>query len=574
MGTFIDYLARGKINSFLYRGHHHYIPFNRDLPTAFAINFAVAFLIVCLPLISLNAFLLFLLVSSLGDFLIHRLLLRESRIKALSGLVIDMPILVPLFIETAFRALTFPFANGRINSKTSDLIARHASVEPVSNWYGNVQVNAKEILRPADLADVQAIFRRLDADNRKVRIVGGGLSYSPLIETDDALVDTALLSKLLAVDAVHHTVEVEAGITFSSLAEQLMTVGLQLPAGPEIGDATIGGSIATATHGSNCKMGFFYDLVLGFRLVLANGEVLEVSADKNALLLAAIKNSRGCLGLLYSVTLQVEPYHLSERSEHVIDEAQIACQWQELTGNKNFSVLWWPNLRKAVLVKINESSRTQATWPTRLYFLLRSVLGNQLLLLLASIHSRVVNRAIRTMLALLVSERTMIRPHHELANYVQGKRLFKNLESEWYFPQSRIHEIVSDFGDKYRQRSESLVHYNFCCVYLRPIEAMAANRALLFPQYDDNIVGVMCWVGGHSQRNADYLREVTGYLHELGGYPHSGKIDDWSQSLTQLPHGHQGLSQEQFQQFRNLRQRLDPNGMFINPSIEKLLADG
>lgn len=119
----------------------------------------------------------------------------------------------------------------------------------------------------------------------------------------------------IQVNETASTVTVAAGISQRAVLEYLAAythwtepAGWTLPAFSWFIDQTIGGAIATATHGSSLRWGSLSSQVRGLKIILANGTTLELkSPDENPHLWRALGVSVGRLGVITEVTLRIVP---------------------------------------------------------------------------------------------------------------------------------------------------------------------------------------------------------------------------------------------------------------------------
>src|SRR5262245_46564598 len=84
-----------------------------------------------------------------------------------------------------------------------------------SNWAGNVRCRPARAEKPRSLSALQAAVRSAS----HVRAVGAGHSWSALACSDELMLDTTALDRVLQMDAT--TVTVEAGITLADLDREL-----------------------------------------------------------------------------------------------------------------------------------------------------------------------------------------------------------------------------------------------------------------------------------------------------------------------------------------------------------------
>ncbi|ABG53284.1 conserved hypothetical LOC495407 [Trichodesmium erythraeum IMS101] len=63
-----------------------------------------------------------------------------------------------------------------------------------------------------------------------------------------------------------------------------------------ISDQTVGGAIATATHGTGLNYGILSTIIQEITLVIGLGEVIKISKDENSQLFNAAKCRQGSFG--------------------------------------------------------------------------------------------------------------------------------------------------------------------------------------------------------------------------------------------------------------------------------------
>jgi FAD-linked oxidoreductase len=180
------------------------------------------------------------------------------------------------------------------------------------NWSGSVSATPAQIVRPADEAELSAIVRRAD----KVRVVGAGHSFMPLCETDGVLISLAGMAGGLEVAADRKTVLAPAGWSLKRLTAALWAEGLSLPNQGDVDPQALAGALATGTHGTGVELGSLSTLARSFRLMLADGSVVECSRDERPDLFEAQRLSLGLLGVAVRARIEVLPaFHLEEKIE-------------------------------------------------------------------------------------------------------------------------------------------------------------------------------------------------------------------------------------------------------------------
>lgn len=168
------------------------------------------------------------------------------------------------------------------------------------------------VQRPASLDDLVAALRAAHAAGQAVIPWGAGSQMAlgaPPTRYDVAL-DLSGLDAILEHDAPNLTITAQAGTRLSSLQATLADAGQFLPLDPPYPDATLGGLIATdASGGWRLGYGTLRDLVLGVRLVLADGTALKLGGKtmKNVAgydLIKLVVGSLGTLGVVAEATLR------------------------------------------------------------------------------------------------------------------------------------------------------------------------------------------------------------------------------------------------------------------------------
>jgi xylitol oxidase len=175
------------------------------------------------------------------------------------------------------------------------------------NWGGNYAYRAGRLHRPATLDEL----RRIVPAAPRVRVLGTRHAFSDIADSAE-LVTLEALPADVVVDRDAGTVSCGAGITFGALAKALAreSIGLRnLPSTPHI---SVGGAIATATHGSGDASGNLATAVAELELVTSTGEVVTTrrgDADFVGLVVGL-----GATGAVTRVTLDAEPaYEVSQR---------------------------------------------------------------------------------------------------------------------------------------------------------------------------------------------------------------------------------------------------------------------
>ncbi|MEJ2124046.1 MAG: FAD-linked oxidase C-terminal domain-containing protein [Alphaproteobacteria bacterium] len=169
------------------------------------------------------------------------------------------------------------------------------------------------VVLPSSTAEVSAILKYCHAEGIRVVPRGAGTSLSGgALPVEDALVlSLTRMNRVLDVNLESRIIRVETGITNTAVSNAVSKAGFAFAPDPSSQIAcTIGGNIAANAGGAHClKYGVTTNNVLGVKMVLMNGEVVEFGGphlDAGGYdFLALINGSEGQLGIVTEATLRI-----------------------------------------------------------------------------------------------------------------------------------------------------------------------------------------------------------------------------------------------------------------------------
>lgn len=175
------------------------------------------------------------------------------------------------------------------------------------NWAGNVTATPSLVLEPRSVDEVDTAIRGAAERGERVRVVGAGHSFTPLVATDGVLLRLTHLSGLVAVDHATGRVRVQGGTPLHVLNPMLDGLGLALPNLGDIDRQSIAGAVSTGTHGTGTRRQGIAAAVTGLTLVLADGSVVSVDDSSDRDLFRAATVGLGAMGVVVEVELQCVP---------------------------------------------------------------------------------------------------------------------------------------------------------------------------------------------------------------------------------------------------------------------------
>ena len=172
---------------------------------------------------------------------------------------------------------------------------------PRTNWAGNYTYHTDHLLTPGSVEEVRQAVKSCD----KVRALGSRHSFNGIADSLRNQISVKRLDQI-ALDEKARTVTVGAGVTYGAVSPWLEARGYALHNLASLPHISVAGACATATHGSGVRNGNLATAVAAFEFVAANGDVVSLSHKKDGDRFLAGVVALGALGVLTSVTLNVQ----------------------------------------------------------------------------------------------------------------------------------------------------------------------------------------------------------------------------------------------------------------------------
>lgn len=177
----------------------------------------------------------------------------------------------------------------------------------MNNSYVNFDksvVVKREMWVPKSCRELVSIV--VEHEGKKIRVSGGIHVFNDL-SVGEVMIKTNNLDRILHLNLKDQTVFVEAGIKFKKLIKYLYVHKLALHIIPGNLMITLGGALATGTHGSLVNRGPLAEAVLELIMIKANGNAITIKYDDP--IFRACTCSLGTMGVIYAVKLQCEPLY-------------------------------------------------------------------------------------------------------------------------------------------------------------------------------------------------------------------------------------------------------------------------
>ncbi|MFE1311086.1 D-arabinono-1,4-lactone oxidase [Streptomyces sp. NPDC058755] len=228
------------------------------------------------------------------------------------------------------------------------------------NWGGNVAARPARQVEPASVEELAAAVRRAAEDGLKVKAVGTGHSFTSIAATDGVLIRPQLLTGIRNIDRDAMTVTVEAGTPLKRLNAVLAREGLSLTNMGDIMEQTVSGATSTGTHGTGRESASIAAQIKALELVTADGSVLSCSekgTEEERAVFAAARIGLGALGIVTAITFAVEPLFLLTAREEPMPFEQVLAEFDQLWAeNEHFEFYWFPHTGNTNTKRNNRSA--------------------------------------------------------------------------------------------------------------------------------------------------------------------------------------------------------------------------
>jgi decaprenylphospho-beta-D-ribofuranose 2-oxidase len=174
-----------------------------------------------------------------------------------------------------------------------------------------------------ELEQLRTILR--DARQRKLKVSISGSRHSQGGHTYTAggvVLNMRRFNRIRTVDPGAMTITAESGATWDDVQRAIAPSGLAVKVMQSSNIFTVGGTLSANAHGRDIDVTQFVEVIQSFRLLLADGRVVQVSRTENPELFALVIGGYGLYGVVLDVTLRVTRDELYEQSAVSMDYTQ------------------------------------------------------------------------------------------------------------------------------------------------------------------------------------------------------------------------------------------------------------
>ena len=426
-----------------------------------------------------------------------------------------------------------------------------------TNWAGLASAEPAEVVAPHHPEEVAETVRSARERGLRVKMPGTGHSFTDIALTDGVLLRPDALSGIVGVDREAMTVTALAGTPLHVLNAGLERLGLSLHNMGDIAEQTVAGATSTGTHGTGGLVAGLSAQLAGLQLVTGEGTLITATEQENAEILDIARIGLGALGVLTTLTFRVEPLFTLEAHERPARWDQALAELdRNVAEHHHFEMYWFPHTDK-LLTKANDRTLDDPEPLPRFRrwlddeFLSNTAFG--WLNRLGARAPRLIPR-INAVSASGLSERCYSDVPHRVFTSPRSVRF---REMEYAVPREAGIEALREVRALI-ERSDWRISF--------PVEirvAAADDIPLSGASGRDTM-----YLAFHTFARTDHTTYFAGVEEVLRGYdgrPHWGKLH--TRTAADL-----ATAYPRWADFQTLRDRLDPDRIFTNAYLERVLG--
>jgi len=410
---------------------------------------------------------------------------------------------------------------------------------PGSNWAGNHDYSAREFV----VAESETHVRELVLANSKVKPLGTRHCFNAIADTEGVLISTEYLNHIVGLHVEEATVTVQPGVRYGDLAVYLHERGFALRNLASLPHISVVGACATGTHGSGLRNRGLSADVAAIHFINGEGHPIRLKRGDDDFEGAVVH--LGALGIVTELTLDVVPaFEVSQSVYLNLPLSELEERLEEIMGMA-YSVSLFTDWRESAINQV---------W-------VKHKKGEEAHFLVGASPAAGPIHPIASMPPDYCTEQGGVPgPWHERLPHFRMEftpSCGEELQSEFIVPIARGFEALAAL-EPLRSRIASLL-------LISEIRAVAADSLWLSPFFGRTSLAIHFTWKKELEAVHELLPDVEAALAPFEARPHWGKLFAMnSVSLRSL--------YPKWEDFRDLRQKHDPNRKFGNAYLDSALG--
>jgi len=410
-------------------------------------------------------------------------------------------------------------------------------VAALKNWAGNLTYSTNNVFEPSTVEEVQEAIKQCS----KVRALGTRHCFNRIADSEDNLISTQNLNKLIDINPEARTVTVDAGVRYGEFCKQIHDAGFAIHNLASLPHISVAGACATATHGSGVANGNLATAVSSIEFVTANGEVITLSRDTDPEFFGAVIGL-GSLGVVTKVTLDLLPTFDVRQDVYLnLPMAQLENHFDEIMSSGYSVSLFhdWQteNINQVWIKSVVKEGQTQKAEPT--FF--GAALADR------NVHPIIEISAENCTDQMGVAGPWYERLPHFKMNFTPSSG--QELQAEFFVPRQHAVEAIKAVTALKDEIKPVLM--------ITEIRTIAADTFWMSPCYNQPSVAIHFTLKQDIEGVNAFLPKIEEKLSPFNVKPHWGKLFTISPQTLKSRY-------EKFSDFQQLADRYDPQGKFRN----------
>jgi FAD-linked oxidoreductase len=432
------------------------------------------------------------------------------------------------------------------------------------NWSGLESAEPRSVSSPASpAAVVDAVVAAREARST-VKMVGTGHSFTGIAAPGDVMLRPDRLTGIVGVDQHAMTVTAYAGTPLKVLNAELERLGLSLHNMGDIAEQTLAGAVSTGTHGTGGVAAGLAAQLAGFQLVTGTGELLDASPSSNREVFELGRVGLGALGILTKVTFAVEPLFLLEAHEQPMSWDEALGTFDSMVDESHHCDMYWFPHTDRMLTKRNtrlDADVSEASPVGRL----RGWVDDELL----------SNSVFGALTAAANRAPGAIPRMNQISAHALSARTYSDVAHRVFTSPRRVVFREMEYAvpraaglDALREARTTIVRSDWRISFPVEIRVAPADDVALSTAYDRDSF----YLAFHTHHRSDwrthaaYVEAMEAIMRDHDGRPHWGKLH--TRTASDL-----APTYPRFEDFLGLRDRLDPDRLFANDYLRRVLGD-
>ena len=422
-----------------------------------------------------------------------------------------------------------------------------AAQERLRNWAGNVEYSTGELQTATSLEQVRDYVKT----QKKFKVLGTRHCFNNIADSKDQFLSLKPMDNVISIDAAKRSVTVAAGITYGQLCPYLDGKGFALHNLASLPHISVAGACSTATHGSGQKNGNLSTAVSGLEIVTADGNVVNLTRQRDGETFNGAVVGLGALGVITKVTLDIQPsYMMRQYVYENLPLSEVKDHFDAIEAS-GYSVSLFTDWQKQRINELWIKSRVeegQAFHATPDFF-----------------GAKLATRNMHPIAALSAENCTeqmgVPGPWYErLPHFRMGftPSAGKELQSEYFVPRQHAVEAILAIEGLHDQVGPSLL--------ITEIRTIAADNLWMSPCYQQDCVTIHFTWKPDWPAVSKLLPVIEKELAPFNARPHWGKL--FTISSAELKRIYKKMPD-----FVELSKRYDPQGKFRNEYLNKNIFD-